>query len=182
MSPRLLRLHKEMKPFKKSDGLGWDLNAALKKSPAVQKLYDKFERSTDDPQPRWKFLGLLHNIDRDIKKGYLRVLEPENYPMGYISKKAIFWNVSGWNAFCDETIDLVGRGEKWEKHKRRLWSKYHSRFQLKSCSEIKEVWDWISNDFKDPSEQERAQQGDAGLPRKGKRGNLRKQQSNHVNR
>lgn len=157
MSPRLLRLHKEFEPFKKPDGSGWDLDRALEESPACSNLYNKFLESRDGnyPQETWRFIGLLHNVDRDIKKGHLRVLEPENYRRGYISKKVVFGNVSGFNALFDEVRGLIESGEKYEDHKRELWGKYHSRFNLKSLLAIKEVWDWIAEDYKSMTEDER---------------------------
>jgi hypothetical protein len=167
MSPKLLRLHKEFEPFRKANGSGWDFDRAVEESPACRNFYyeyceflkSKLKQDNYDAIPTarfvdrlpWRFIGLLQNVDRDIKKGYLRVLEPEDYPGGYIRKKDVLGNVSGFNALFDEVRGLIESGEKYEDHKRELWGKYHSRFNWKSLLAIKETWDWIAEDTKELS-------------------------------
>jgi hypothetical protein len=161
ISPDRLKLHAEMEPFKTigEDGKPhWDVNTAKEKSEYVREFYDQFIKTycQEDWWPStcsFRFLSLLYHLDEQIQKGYLRMLDSENRIVDYARIKDELGNIENFNQVCDEIRDLIEKGEDFKNHSRRLQMRYHLYPHKKerhpeNWITIKEVWDWIAENYK----------------------------------
>jgi len=134
ISPYNLMIYKIMnqkyKTKKKGDKIVYDIQTALKEDELVKRYYK--DRSSAE------LSDMLIKVDKAIKERYIRIIEPEDHPEGFVRTKDIFGNIEGFNRLCDETRELIERGESFKSHSRRLQRKYH---QYKGI--IKDLWNWI---------------------------------------
>jgi len=159
ISPDRLKLHVEMEAFKTigEDGKPhWDVNTAKEKSEYVREFYDQFIEKYCQLEGSFRFLSLLCHLDKQIQKGYLRMLDSENRIVDYARIKDELGNIENFNQVCDEIRSRIEKGEDFKNHSRRLQMRYHLYPHKKekhpeNWITIKEVWDWIAEDTKELS-------------------------------
>ena len=98
---------------------------------------------------------MLYKVERQIKKGYLQIIDPEGHPRAYIRAKDVLGNIRGYNNLAEEIENLIIRSEDFNSHSLRLQRKYHQKKEI-----IKDLWDWIAKDYEGmiPAEQKQARE------------------------
>jgi hypothetical protein len=135
-----LMIHKIMKQKyktkKKGDKIVYDIQTALEKDELVKKYYK--DRSSAE------LSDILIKIDKATKERYIRIIEPEDHPEGYVREKDVFGNIDSFNSLWDETRELIERGASFKEYSRRLQRKYHQHKEI-----IRDIWDRTLKDYKE---------------------------------
>lgn len=74
--------------------------------------------------------NMLWDLEKQIEKGYIPILDPKNHPKGYVRAKEFFGNIKGkrgHNNLCNEIDDIIMRKENPKDHSRRLQYDYHKK-------------------------------------------------------
>ncbi len=125
-----------------------------KKKRAGKSVYN-LKQNVKHPADRIDLAKKLYKIGGQIKKGYLKITEPEDHPEGYVRAKDVFGNITskrGHNNLAEEIENLIRRGEGFNNHSRRLQREYHQEKEI-----IKDLWDWIAKDYDGMTPAERKQ-------------------------
>lgn len=97
---------------------------------------------------------MLCKIEKQIKEGYIPILEPEKHPKGYVRAKEILGDYKCrknnrrnnkcrcYNCLSNEIENLVEKKEKYEDYSRILLRKYG-----KPAEVVKVAWYWISDEL-----------------------------------
>jgi hypothetical protein len=96
----------------------------------------------------------LYRLGNSIRKNYIEVLEPRDYPEPYVPVRQVFGRIEGrlgYNALMEEIKQLILRGEGFEKHKRRMRRTYHLKI-VGGFDELAELWRDISRDVQELKE------------------------------
>jgi hypothetical protein len=161
-----LKLLKQLERYKKRQGGRWvyDLRRAEEELPLFKKYGLVSGRpGTSKIKPPIAMTTepstFFYKLRKKVRQKYLRVMKPENHPVGFIEAKEVFGRTEGtrgYNALCEELTGLILHGEDFEKHKRRLRRTYHLKTardkkdpQKILFDELKELWDWISKDIQE---------------------------------
>lgn len=138
-----LKIYTIMQKYKKKRGdrFVYDYKRACENEPLLKGSY-LLKRDG-----RIGLAKVLHRVDRDVKRGYIRMADSKNHLRGYIGAREIFGNIKGkkgYNFLFDEIRELIEKGENFKDHSRRLQWEYH-----KSKEIIEDLWNWISKDYKE---------------------------------
>ncbi len=126
-------MNQKYKTKKKGDKIVHDIQRALKEDEIVKKYYK------DRPI---ELADMLYKVDMAIKERYIRIIEPEDHPEGYVRTIDIFGNIESFNRLYDEIRDLIEKGKNLKDHSRRLQRKYNLPMII-----IKDSWNFISKDY-----------------------------------
>jgi len=119
----------------------YDIETAINENAFVSHFYKGEKKALSD---------MLCKIKKQIKKGYIPILEPKSHPKGYVREKEILGNYKCRrnnkcrcdNCFFNEIKSLIEMREKYEDHSRRLQRKYGKMEEV-----VKAAWDWISDEL-----------------------------------
>jgi hypothetical protein len=102
----------------------YDLKKAIKKNALVSHFYEGKPKALAD---------MLCKVKPAIAKRYLKIVEPEGHPLGYVTERAYFGDIKGkrWSSAPREEIwHLVLVGENLKAHEQRLSSRYHLPYKI----------------------------------------------------
>lgn len=119
----------------------YDINAAQEDNVFVSYFYEGKPKALSD---------MLCKIEKQIKEGYIPILEPEKHPKGYVRAKEILGDYKCrrnnkcrcYNCLSNEIENLIEKKEKYEDHSRKLLRKYG-----KPAEVVKVAWYWISDEL-----------------------------------
>lgn len=84
---------------------------------------------------------VIDRVDRLVKRGYIRIIEPKDHPRGFVEAEKIFGNINGkrgFNSLCNEIRGLIEKRENFASHARRLQREYHQPAEI-----VRDLWNWI---------------------------------------
>ena len=131
---------------KKGDKIVYDIQRALEEDELVKKYYKDLPKELAD---------MLYKVDMATKERYIRIIEPEDHPEGYVRAKDYIGNIASFNRLCDEIRDLIEKGENIKDHSRELQRKYNAKKEIIAGSkDFEGIWNWILKDYKGLTKEE----------------------------
>lgn len=125
----------------------YDYQTALKENAFVSYFFRGKKASK-------RLADMLCKIEKQIKEGYIPILEPEKHPKGYVRAKEILGDYKCrknngrnnkcrcYNCLSNEIENLIEKKEKYEDHSRKLLREYG-----KPAEVVKVAWYWISDEL-----------------------------------
>jgi len=130
---------------KRGDKLVYDYKRACENEPLLK------ESRFNNKLGRIELAKVIHRVSRDIKRGYIRIIEPKNHPKGFVGAKKIFGNIKGkrgYNNLVKEITNLILSGEDLKSHSRRLQRDYNEKKEIiEGSKETEGLWDWVEKDL-----------------------------------
>ena len=132
----------------------YDIDAAIKENAFVSYFFNFFFYKLSFIEKKKRFSDMLCKIEKQIKEGYIPILEPKNHPKGYVRAKEILGDYKCrknnrrnnkcrcYNCLSNEIENLIEKKEKYEDHSRKLLREYG-----KPAEVVKVAWYWISDEL-----------------------------------